>query len=227
MPQTDRTFRIFISSTFNDFCAERNALQERVFPRLRDLCLANGARFQPIDLRWGVSEEAGLDQRTIEICLAEIARSKRVSPRPNFIVLLGDPTICHAWSGLDRFTLSDHAGEVLQGAFSASGAMIVTAGADGALKLWATRDGALLNTMVGHDGRVRSFAFVRGDAALVSAGDEGSVRFWTVELAPRGTERHACYPLLVHTRWRPGDFSRRRRCAAAMESRRRALRGGT
>jgi WD40 repeat protein len=90
MPQSDRTFRIFVSSTFNDFRAERNALQERVFPRLRDLCRANGARFQPIDLRWGVSEEAGLDQRTVEICLAEITRSQQVSPRPNFIVLLGD-----------------------------------------------------------------------------------------------------------------------------------------
>ena len=36
MPQTTRTFRIFVSSTFSDLKAERNALQERVFPRLRD-----------------------------------------------------------------------------------------------------------------------------------------------------------------------------------------------
>ena len=29
------TFRVFVSSTFRDFAAERNALAERVWPRLR------------------------------------------------------------------------------------------------------------------------------------------------------------------------------------------------
>jgi hypothetical protein len=37
MTQSSRTFRIFVSSTFSDLKAERNALQVRVFPRLRDL----------------------------------------------------------------------------------------------------------------------------------------------------------------------------------------------
>jgi hypothetical protein len=43
MPSPACTFRIFISSTFSDLKAERNALQERVFPRLRELCQAHGA----------------------------------------------------------------------------------------------------------------------------------------------------------------------------------------
>ncbi len=90
MAQTSRTFRIFVSSTFTDLKEERNALQEQVFPKLRDLCLQHGCRFQAIDLRWGVSEEAALDQRTMQICLEEIARCQRVTPRPNFLVLLGD-----------------------------------------------------------------------------------------------------------------------------------------
>jgi WD40 repeat protein len=90
MPQTSRTFRIFVSSTFSDLKAERNALQEKVFPRLRDLATAHGCRFQAIDLRWGVSEEAALDQQTMKICLGEIERCQKTSPRPNFIVLLGD-----------------------------------------------------------------------------------------------------------------------------------------
>ena len=84
------TFRVFVSSTFRDFTMERNALQERVWPRLRELCMRHGARFQAIDLRWGVSEEAGQDQRAMEICLEEIRRCQQVTPRPNFIVLLGD-----------------------------------------------------------------------------------------------------------------------------------------
>ena len=49
-------FRIFVSSTFNDLRAERNALQAEVFPRLRALCESDeiSAHFQPIDLRCGV-----------------------------------------------------------------------------------------------------------------------------------------------------------------------------
>ena len=90
MAQAGRTFRIFISSTFSDLKEERNALQQYVFPRLRDLCHQHGCRFQAIDLRWGVSDEAGLDQQTMKICLDEVARSQRTSPQPNFIVLLGD-----------------------------------------------------------------------------------------------------------------------------------------
>ena len=85
-----RTFRLFVSSTFSDLKAERNALQTHVFPRLRRLCLHRDCRFQDIDLRWGISQEAGLDQRTMRICLQEVARCQATTPRPNFVILLGD-----------------------------------------------------------------------------------------------------------------------------------------
>lgn len=84
------TFRIFVSSTFDDLRTERNALQRFVFPRLRELCTSEGASFQEIDLRWGVSVEAGVDQRTMPICLREIDRCLDTTPKPNFIALLGD-----------------------------------------------------------------------------------------------------------------------------------------
>ena len=90
MALAGKTFRIFVSSTFGDLQDERNALQKHVFPELRELCRRQGCRFQAIDLRWGVREEAGLDQQTMRICLGEIERCQRISPRPNFIVLLGD-----------------------------------------------------------------------------------------------------------------------------------------
>src|SRR5512136_2469982 len=90
MAQTSRTFRIFVSSTFSDLKAERNALQEKVFPRLKELAESHGCHFQAIDLRWGVSEEAALDQQAMKICLGEIERCQKVSPRPNFIILLGN-----------------------------------------------------------------------------------------------------------------------------------------
>ena len=90
MAESTRTFRVFVSSTFSDLKAERNALQEKVFPRLRDLAMAHGCRFQAIDLRWGVSEEAALDQQTMKICLGEIERCQKTNLKPNFIILLGD-----------------------------------------------------------------------------------------------------------------------------------------
>ena len=90
MVLNNKTFRVFVSSTFADLIEERNALQKNVFPKLRKLCMEHGFRFQAIDLRWGVSEEAGLDQQTMKICLEEIERSQKISPKPNFIVLLGD-----------------------------------------------------------------------------------------------------------------------------------------
>jgi hypothetical protein len=85
-----RYIRVFVSSTFSDLVREREALQAHVFQRLRVFCRQRGWRFEAIDLRWGVSREAGLDQRTMQICLHEIESCRAVSPRPNFIVLLGE-----------------------------------------------------------------------------------------------------------------------------------------
>ncbi len=59
--KTSRTIRLFVSSIFSDLKAERNALQEKVFPRLKQLCLSKGLRFQAIDLMWGISEETRRD----------------------------------------------------------------------------------------------------------------------------------------------------------------------
>lgn len=89
MDRRDLIFRVFVSSTFSDLKAERDALQEKVFPELREYCQQRGARFQAIDLRWGVSQEAALDQQTMNICFQELKRCQELSPKPNFIVLLG------------------------------------------------------------------------------------------------------------------------------------------
>ncbi len=85
-----RTIRLFVSSTFRDLKAERDALQCEVFPRLKQLCLSKGLRFQAIDLRWGISEEAGRDNKTMRICLRELCRCQQDRPKPNFLILLGD-----------------------------------------------------------------------------------------------------------------------------------------
>ena len=90
MPQQTRIFRVFVSSTFTDMKEERRILQKKVFPKLEKFCEENGARFQAVDLRWGVTEESQLNQKTLDICLNEIYRCQRISPKPNFLVLMGD-----------------------------------------------------------------------------------------------------------------------------------------
>ena len=73
-----------------DLIEERNALQREVFPALSKLCEAHGARFQAVDLRWGVPDEAVFGQKMMEICLAEVERCQQTGIKPNFLVLLGD-----------------------------------------------------------------------------------------------------------------------------------------
>ena len=108
------TFRIFISSTFMDFEQERIALQDRVFPNLRKWCEEQNVRCEVIDLRWGVPESTQHVHGTLDLCLDEVRRCQKVTPKPNFIVLLGDR---YGWRPLpvllypDEWKLiRDHAG---------------------------------------------------------------------------------------------------------------------
>jgi hypothetical protein len=80
MPQQTKIFRVFVSSTFSDMKHERNALEADAFPKLEQLCQRHGFQFQAIDLRWGVSTEAGLDHRTMRICFDELRRAQEISP---------------------------------------------------------------------------------------------------------------------------------------------------
>lgn len=89
MANTSKTFRLFLSSTFNDMRAERDSLQENVFPKLRAYCDKHGFSFQAIDLRWGVSSEAGNDQKTMQICIDEVKRCKNALT-PHFAIMLGE-----------------------------------------------------------------------------------------------------------------------------------------
>lgn len=84
-----KTFRLFISSTFSDFQREREVLQTQIFPEIQEYCSSKGYTFQPIDLRWGVSNEAQVDQKALEMCLNEV-RSCKLHDYPNFLIMLGD-----------------------------------------------------------------------------------------------------------------------------------------
>jgi hypothetical protein len=85
----NRLIRIFISSTFIDMSVERTLLQSKIVPEVKRYCNSKGWQFECIDLRWGVSQEAQESKKTIEICLNEIRHCRLVSPKPNFLILLG------------------------------------------------------------------------------------------------------------------------------------------
>lgn len=83
-------FRVFVSSTFGDFKAEREVLQRIVFPKLTACCQQHGAAFMGVDLRWGISPERARHNQTMHTCFEEIQRCQDISPRPNFLILLGE-----------------------------------------------------------------------------------------------------------------------------------------
>ncbi len=139
MTRRDLIFRVFVSSTFSDLIAERNALQEKTFPALRKYCQGRGARFQAIDLRWGVSQEAALDQQTMNICFEELARCQEMSPKPNFIVLLGNR---YGWRPLPAQIPADEFEAILARIPEAQKPLLVT---DQPVPVW--RDGATVNRL--------------------------------------------------------------------------------
>ena len=86
----NKTFRLFISSTFSDFLTERTILNNEILAAAEAYCAGRGYHFQLIDLRWGVNTESALNQQTISICLDEVRRCRTLSPRPNFLILSGE-----------------------------------------------------------------------------------------------------------------------------------------
>ncbi|NOL48639.1 DUF4062 domain-containing protein [Pelistega europaea] len=59
--------------------------------------------FQPIDLRWGINEEAQKDHQTMAICLSEVQRCIEY-PYPNFMLMIGDR---YGWVPLPTFIKED------------------------------------------------------------------------------------------------------------------------
>ncbi|XP_075931316.1 telomerase protein component 1-like isoform X2 [Petromyzon marinus] len=84
-----RIVRVFVSSTFADFHAEREALVKQVFPCLREWCESRRLRLCECDLRWGVP--AGSSSASVlQTCLGELDRCHGdTRGRPFFLGLVG------------------------------------------------------------------------------------------------------------------------------------------
>lgn len=74
--------------------------------------------------------------------------------------------------------IEGHLGPIYCADFSPDGKKIISAGADGSLRLWDTRTGKELRRLDGHAGRIWAVAFAPDGRRVVSGGFDGSVRLW-------------------------------------------------
>ncbi len=100
-----KSIRVFVSSPFNGFNDDRNTLYAKVFQPLDKLCAENGFSFHAVDLRWGVSDARAVLNKAARICLEEIERCQKESPRPNFIVMTGTR---YGWIPMPESISMDH-----------------------------------------------------------------------------------------------------------------------
>jgi hypothetical protein len=81
---TDRAVRLFISSTFGEFAAERQVIARSVLPELQRRGSSRGVHVTAIDLRWGVTRAESAAGTAIRRCLREIDTAY-----PFFVGLIG------------------------------------------------------------------------------------------------------------------------------------------
>ena len=103
------SFRVFISSTFKNFEFERNYLTHNLYNSLDSSCRQKGYAFHAIDLRWGISAEASLDNKSMKLCLDEIEKCQKTNIKPNFLIMLGD---YYGWKPLP-FVIEEKEAELL------------------------------------------------------------------------------------------------------------------
>lgn len=85
-----KVVRLFVSSTFADYHAEREMLVKKVVPALREWCEERLIHLIECDLRWGVPKDS-TTEATIRTCLGEINHcSEETGGEPFFLNMLGE-----------------------------------------------------------------------------------------------------------------------------------------
>ncbi|KAL4630189.1 NACHT and WD repeat domain-containing protein 2 [Arapaima gigas] len=88
---TGRSVRVFISANPDDTEAERNALKEHVYPKLRDFCRENyGIEFQVVDLYWGIDPEEWDSPELQRLRMKMLEECLKTSAGPCFVGLVGE-----------------------------------------------------------------------------------------------------------------------------------------
>jgi WD40 repeat protein len=86
--------------------------------------------------------------------------------------------------------LAGHSGRVASIAFHPDGAVLASAGDDGAIKLWKLETGTLLQQILAHDEPITGLAFSPDGKRLASASQDGFAKTWNVsngDAQPRHT----------------------------------------
>lgn len=95
-----------------DTRVERNALMNRVYPKLRDFCHERGYEFQVVDMRWGVHDPFTDDHMIGEISLKELKACQALSTGPNFVVrriiycLFDETVVCTLFTYRGYYTVA-------------------------------------------------------------------------------------------------------------------------
>ncbi len=77
-----------------------------------------------------------------------------------------------------KLTLRGHEGVIGVALFSPDGSRIVTAGEDGAIRIWDAVDGRDILTLEGHEGPVYEVIYSPDGTHIASAGEDGTARLW-------------------------------------------------
>jgi hypothetical protein len=85
MVSADREVRFFVSSTFQDFRAERKLILQEVVPELNRRAHERDVYVTAVDLQWGVTEADARNSLQLANCLREVERCS-----PFLVGLLGD-----------------------------------------------------------------------------------------------------------------------------------------
>jgi WD40 repeat protein len=73
-----------------------------------------------------------------------------------------------------------HAGSISATAFSSDGRVLLSAAADGQLKVWETTNGRLVRTISMEGGKARSVALLPNQKYAVAATDDGTLEFYDI-----------------------------------------------
>ncbi|XP_059150871.1 uncharacterized protein LOC131937445 isoform X2 [Physella acuta] len=89
-PPDHTVVHLYIAAEVSDSDAERNMLQEVLYPRLRDLYRERGHELRVYDLQWGFKDVLSDDHGVPEVLRKSIARTQEAPFGINFMIILGE-----------------------------------------------------------------------------------------------------------------------------------------